>query len=207
MGPAGRAGHLHHPGPVNLTVLYDEACPVCRRARRWVEGQRTYVPVDFVPAGSDEARCRFPALDHAATRREITVVGDDGATYRDEAAWIVVLWAVASTRQIANDVAMGRKRRLFGGLKGATEWVRRLSARRPTPAVPGRPRVRGRCGDRAAAPGGAHPLGDHRRRPDAVPRAGLRGDDDAGDRRAGRRLGRQRLLLLRLQGAPDPGLL
>ncbi len=104
---------------MNLTVLYDEACPVCRRARQWVEGQRTYVPVDFVPAGGDEARRRFPALDHAATRREITVVGDDGATYRDESAWIVVLWAVASTRQLANDVAIGPQapvvRRLQGG--------------------------------------------------------------------------------------------
>ena len=121
---------------MSLTVLYDEACPVCRRARRWVERQRTYVPVAFVPAGGAEARRRFPALDHAATRRDITVVADDGATYRDEAAWIVVLWAVASTRQLANDVAMGRKRRLFGGLMGATEWARRLSAKEVDPGGP-----------------------------------------------------------------------
>ena len=91
VGPAGRARHLHNGEPVILTVLYDEACPVCRRARRWVE----------------------------------------------------VLWAVASTRHLANDVAMGRKRRLFGGIKGATEWVRRMTANEvdPGPWPPPSPRV------------------------------------------------------------------
>ena len=117
-----------------LTVLYDEACPVCRRARRWVEGQLTHVPVLFVAAGGEDAERRFPALDHAATRREITVVADDGATYRGEAAWIVILWAVASTRQLANDVAIGRRRWLFGSVKGAAEWARRLTAGESDPA-------------------------------------------------------------------------
>ena len=62
-------GVLVHARWAPLTVLYDEACPVCRRARRWVEGQLTYAPVVFVAAGSEEARRRFPVLDHAATRR------------------------------------------------------------------------------------------------------------------------------------------
>jgi predicted DCC family thiol-disulfide oxidoreductase YuxK len=119
-----------------LTVLYDATCPVCRRARRFVERQPTYVPVSFLAAGGFAARRRFPTLDPASTRRTITVVADDGAVYRGDAAWIAVLWAVASTRKLANDVAVGRRRFLFGSVKGAAEWVRRLTTREIDPGGP-----------------------------------------------------------------------
>ena len=154
-----------------------------RPLRRGVPGLPPGTPLGRGPAhlragrlragGSEEARRRFPALDHAATRREITVVADDGATYRGDGAWIVVLWAVVSTRQLANDVAAGRRRWLFGGLKGATEWVRRLTAGQedPVPVWPPPNPADGTL-DRARAPRRAHPLGDHRRRPHPVPRAG-----------------------------------
>ncbi|MBK7643357.1 MAG: DUF393 domain-containing protein [Planctomycetes bacterium] len=43
-----------------LTVLYDAQCGLCRRARRWLEAQPAYVPLEFVAAGSPAARA-FPA--------------------------------------------------------------------------------------------------------------------------------------------------
>ena len=48
-----------------LTVLYDARCELCRRIRSWLETQAAYVELEFMPAGSDEARYRFPQLDHA----------------------------------------------------------------------------------------------------------------------------------------------
>lgn len=125
-----------------LTVLYDSQCQVCRRARRWVEGQTALVPIEFLAAGSIEAEARFPHLDHGATLRDITVLDDGGRFYRGDRAWIMVLWAVASTRSLAIDVAHGRKRRLFGSLKGATDLARAITSSAPTPpapAVPPRP--------------------------------------------------------------------
>ncbi|MDX2559806.1 DCC1-like thiol-disulfide oxidoreductase family protein [Streptomyces sp. TX20-6-3] len=87
------------PTPVGrLTVLYDADCPLCVHLRHWLLRQRQLVPLDLVPAGSQEARRRFPELDHGATLREITVVGDRGQVYRETSAWIVCLWALADHR-------------------------------------------------------------------------------------------------------------
>uniref|UniRef100_UPI0038D3E06E thiol-disulfide oxidoreductase DCC family protein n=1 Tax=Streptomyces shenzhenensis TaxID=943815 RepID=UPI0038D3E06E len=77
-----------------LTVLYDAECSLCTFLRDWLGRQPQLVPLDLVPAGSEEARRRFPDLDHSATLDEVTVVGDAGQVYRDTAAWIVVLWAL-----------------------------------------------------------------------------------------------------------------
>ncbi|MFK7918700.1 MAG: DCC1-like thiol-disulfide oxidoreductase family protein [Ilumatobacter sp.] len=120
----------------HLTVLYDSQCSVCRRARSWVDGQLTLVPLSFVPAGSNEAAARFPHLDHGSTLRDITVLDDEGRFYQGDRAWIMVLWAVASTRALALDVATGRKQRLFGSVKGAAELARKVTAGAATPPPP-----------------------------------------------------------------------
>ncbi|WP_338677139.1 DCC1-like thiol-disulfide oxidoreductase family protein [Streptomyces sp. SCSIO 30461] len=88
-----------------LTVLYDAQCSLCVHLRHWLMRQRQLVPLDLVPAASDEARRRFPGLDHASTLREITVVGDRGQVYRSTAAWIVCLWALADYRPKAHWLA------------------------------------------------------------------------------------------------------
>lgn len=119
-----------------LTVLYDSQCPVCRRARGWVASQVTVVPIEFVAAGSDAALHRFPHLDHGATLQDITVLDDAGRFYRGDRAWIMVMWAVASTRALSIDVASGRKRRMFRSIKGATELARKVTASSSTPAAP-----------------------------------------------------------------------
>ncbi|MGW1881017.1 thiol-disulfide oxidoreductase DCC family protein [Streptomyces sp. NPDC001970] len=88
-----------------LTVLYDAQCPLCVHLRHWLLRQRQLVPLDLVPAASEEARRRFPELDHGSTLREITVVGDRGQVYRSTAAWIVCLWALSEHRPKANWLA------------------------------------------------------------------------------------------------------
>lgn len=119
--------------PRALTVLYDAECVVCRRARTWVERQRRLIPVQFVAAGSPTARTRFPHLDVAATLADVTVITNDGAVLRGDHAWIAVLWAVEQTRPTAYAIASGRRRRLFRGIKGATETIRKVSSRHPAP--------------------------------------------------------------------------
>ncbi|MFF2327723.1 MULTISPECIES: thiol-disulfide oxidoreductase DCC family protein [unclassified Streptomyces] len=81
-----------------LTVLYDARCLLCVHLSRWLMKQRQLVPLDLVPADSDEARRRFPGLDHAGTLDEITVIGDRGQLYRGTDAWIVCLWALTEHR-------------------------------------------------------------------------------------------------------------
>ena len=81
-----------------LTVLYDARCNLCSHLRAWLEEQPTYVQLVFVPAGSLEARRRFPALDHTATTSELTVIGDDGAVYIEAKAFLMCLWALRDYR-------------------------------------------------------------------------------------------------------------
>ncbi|MFE7774151.1 thiol-disulfide oxidoreductase DCC family protein [Streptomyces sp. NPDC057445] len=88
-----------------LTVLYDANCSLCVHLRHWLLRQRQLVPLDLVPAASQEAGRRFPELDHESTLREITVIGDQGQVYRSTAAWIVCLWALAEHRPKAHWLA------------------------------------------------------------------------------------------------------
>lgn len=88
-----------------LTVLYDAGCPLCARFRDWLAAQPVLVPLRAVPAGSAEARALFPTLDHPATLREITVVGDDGAVWTQEHAWVMCLWATRRHRALAERLA------------------------------------------------------------------------------------------------------
>ncbi|MEU6193202.1 DCC1-like thiol-disulfide oxidoreductase family protein [Streptomyces sp. NPDC047061] len=107
-----------------LTVLYDAECTLCTHLRDWLGRQPQLVPLTLVPAGSDEARARFPGLDHSATLDEVTVVGDGGQVYRDTAAWIVVLWALREQRPLAHRLSTPAGARLARGAVLAASWWR-----------------------------------------------------------------------------------
>ena len=96
---------------LQLTVLYDERCPLCRRLRDWLARRPTLAPVEFVAAGSPEAHRRFPALDHARTAQVLTVVASDGAVYEEERAWLVCAWTLPAWQPVAERLAGGRLRR------------------------------------------------------------------------------------------------
>jgi predicted DCC family thiol-disulfide oxidoreductase YuxK len=84
-----------------LTVLYDSQCALCQRAWIWLNAQRQYVRLEFIPAGSELARSRLPELDHEATLRELTVIGDGGEVYLGVKAWLMCLWALREYRSMA----------------------------------------------------------------------------------------------------------
>ncbi|MEV5768400.1 DCC1-like thiol-disulfide oxidoreductase family protein [Micromonospora sp. NPDC052213] len=92
-------------GVRRFTVLYDAHCPLCRAARRWLASRAQLVPLEFVPAGSAEARRRFPELDPDATLRDLTVVADTGEVYAGDGAWFACLWALADHRGTAERLA------------------------------------------------------------------------------------------------------
>ncbi|MEU8934560.1 DCC1-like thiol-disulfide oxidoreductase family protein [Streptomyces sp. NPDC048409] len=106
-----------------LTVLYDAECSLCAHLRGWLVRQPQLVPLTLLPAGSDEARARFPGLDHSATLDEVTVVGDSGQVYRETAAWIVVLWALREHRPLAHRLSTPAGARLArGAVLAAARW-------------------------------------------------------------------------------------
>ena len=92
----------------SFTVLYDAGCPICRAARGWLGNRAQLVPLLFMPAGSAEARQRFPELDHAATLRDLTVIADTGEVYAADGAWLACLWALADYRGMAERLGSPR---------------------------------------------------------------------------------------------------
>ena len=105
-----------------LTVLYDAQCELCCAARDWLAAQPTHIPVKLVAAGSDDARARFPGLDHAATMGQLTAIDDEGDVYHDDKAWVVSLWATREHRRWATRLAAPGMQRLT---RGFTSWVGR----------------------------------------------------------------------------------
>ncbi|MEV4192629.1 thiol-disulfide oxidoreductase DCC family protein [Streptomyces toxytricini] len=119
MAPAAQGA----PPVRQLTVLYDADCPLCVHIRHWLLGQQWLVPLRLVPAGSDEARRLYPALDHASTLREITVVGDSGQLWTGTDAFIVCLWALAEHRPKAEWLATPAGRPFArGAMYTASAW-------------------------------------------------------------------------------------
>ncbi len=82
-----------------LTVLYDPDCGLCKRAHEWLAEQSKIVELNFVPCASDEARRRYPQLNHDLTKQDLTVVSADGWVYFGPKAWLMVLWALAKYRE------------------------------------------------------------------------------------------------------------
>jgi len=85
------------PLPISkLTVLYDERCAVCLRARDWLLTQPCFVEVELLPAGSAAARARFGAVPWLGSE---LVVGDDrGYVWVGPAAFLTCLWATVRYR-------------------------------------------------------------------------------------------------------------
>ncbi|MGW7053784.1 thiol-disulfide oxidoreductase DCC family protein [Streptomyces sp. NPDC054887] len=131
-----------------LTVLYDAQCSLCVHLRNWLLRQRRLVPLDLVPAGSVEARRRYPRLDHERTLREITVIGDKGQIFAGPAAWVVCLWALADHRSKAHWLATPAGAPFVRGTMLAASKYREVStAGRVGAGVPVP------CDDRCAVPG------------------------------------------------------
>lgn len=105
-----------------LTVLYDIRCAICCRARAWLESQPKFVALEYLAAGSQEARRRFPGLDHDNTLVDLTVVGPGGEVYRGAKAWIMCLWALRKYRGTALRLATPE---LMPSAKRLIAWVTR----------------------------------------------------------------------------------
>jgi predicted DCC family thiol-disulfide oxidoreductase YuxK len=103
----------------SLTVLYDARCGLCSNARRWLEGQPQIVPLELLPADSEEARRRYPTLAETEPE-ELVVVSDEGDLYRGSPAWIVCLWALQDYREWSFRFA---RPALLPLARGIVEWI------------------------------------------------------------------------------------
>ena len=116
-----------------LTVLTDPGCPLCRTFAGWLANQPLLVRLELLAAGSEEARRRFPGLDHGRTLEEITVVGADGSVWTHEHAWVMCLWATRSHRGLAERLASPQLLPLARGAAFGAAGLRHLLGSRSGP--------------------------------------------------------------------------
>lgn len=99
-----------------VTILYDDSCGLCTGAKAWLATQPAFIPLRFVPAGSDEARRRFREV----RPDELAVIADTGEVWMGNRAWIVCLWALRDYRDLAfrltNPLLSGMAREAFSVL-------------------------------------------------------------------------------------------
>src|SRR4051812_25798812 len=105
-----------------LTLLYDGRCGFCVRCKAWLEKQPQIVPLEFVPAGTAEARRRFPGASDSTEPEELVVVSDEGEVWRGDGAFLMCLWALAEWREWSLRLAQPELRPLA---RRALEWVGR----------------------------------------------------------------------------------
>ena len=116
----------------SLTILYDARCDLCCRIREWMLSQTHYVALEFIAADSDEAKARYPQLDHERSLRELHVVTNYGEVYRDAKAWLMCLWALREYRawslRLATPELMPLARRAIARVSSNRRQLARFSS-------------------------------------------------------------------------------
>ena len=77
--------------PKRLTVVYDDACDLCRRCSTWLRWQATYVPLELLPTSQARTEPRYASVPWLGA--ELVVVDERGRVWVGAAAFIVCLWA------------------------------------------------------------------------------------------------------------------
>lgn len=104
----------------SLTVLYDANCGLCLKAKHWTNAQHCYIPITFLPQSGAQALRRYPALKQQEQPEELIVLSDTGGVYKDDNAWLMILYALRRYRPLAMRLA----RPAFRGLaRRAYHWV------------------------------------------------------------------------------------
>jgi predicted DCC family thiol-disulfide oxidoreductase YuxK len=85
------------PAVTSITIVYDAGCGLCTGLKDWIGQQTALVRLDFIAAGSSEARDAYPQLPAG----ELAVVAGTGEVWLGNGAWIVCLWALRDYRDFA----------------------------------------------------------------------------------------------------------
>jgi len=68
-------------------LLYDGDCPMCRRARDWVDARRDPGLLELMPCQSDDREARAPQVSEADCLEAMQLVMPDGTVHAGEQAF------------------------------------------------------------------------------------------------------------------------
>ena len=72
--------------PGRAVLLFDDGCPVCRRAADWVARHGVPGAFELLPCASEDAARRFPSIAANDCLRAMQLVLPDGAVFSGERA-------------------------------------------------------------------------------------------------------------------------
>lgn len=85
----------------HLTILYDAECGLCHTAKKWLEGQESYFPLELLPLQSPAVDRRWPGLREWEPEKKIVAIDEEGGLYQGDTAWITILYALRGFRELA----------------------------------------------------------------------------------------------------------
>src|SRR5262249_17998804 len=86
-----------------LYVLYDSRCGLCTWLKGWLLRQRTWIRLRMVDSQSQECVRLFPTLSKQTD--DLVVVSCRGEVWRNDRAWIMVMFALRGYREWARRMA------------------------------------------------------------------------------------------------------
>jgi predicted DCC family thiol-disulfide oxidoreductase YuxK len=67
-------------------LIYDEDCPICRKAAHWVERNKKGDVLELLPCQAEVVRSRFPSMDETVCMKAMQLVLPDGRVLPGEKA-------------------------------------------------------------------------------------------------------------------------
>jgi predicted DCC family thiol-disulfide oxidoreductase YuxK len=67
-------------------LIYDEDCPICRKAARWVEGNLKGDALEMLPCHAEAVRHRFPFMKESVCMKAMQLILPDGRVLPGEKA-------------------------------------------------------------------------------------------------------------------------
>ena len=107
---------------IPAVLIYDASCPMCIRAREWVERRAVPDAFTYVACQSEERRIRFPQVPESACMEAVQLVMEDGAVYAGAEALPRILRRMGGWRWLAGVLSMPGIRALT---PSAYRWVAR----------------------------------------------------------------------------------
>ena len=67
-------------------LIYDENCPICRKAADWVERNKRGDVLELLPCQAEVVRSRFPSMEETVCMRAMQLILPDGRVLPGEKA-------------------------------------------------------------------------------------------------------------------------
>ncbi len=72
-------------------LIYDEDCPICRKAAHWVERNRKGDVLELLPCQAEVVRSRFPSMEETVCLKAMQLILPDGRVLSGEKALPAIL--------------------------------------------------------------------------------------------------------------------